>query len=439
MDFESDEQRGIVMNFLKRSLQLSAIALVIFAINLPNAMAERRHSLAENRLIEDKDDVFAFPQLAVDYANLASFEYGTGYQAGNGMFIFGSEDLAVGVTAHRGDTFNNNQLFPYSLAPGLALNPPGTLLGGVVSGPNGDPLPGTVLDVFLGADLGTGKAGGRIAFGHGASFSQPDANDGPDGAARTYVILQGGYSLTGDLSLDISGRVGIDLATQQADGDQVVGGTGIDAGVSARGYYEMAENMRLGFVGDTEFNTVSVTNFNDPAVDDDDVTGATNFFVFQAGVGPEYTINENTTVAGYGVLGLGFTQTDPDVDEDGPVTTNTEFVLPGLHLAADIEVLEWLYFRSGLQYSWATRSQRTEDTAADTVDTVGERGARGATDSPVGTLASPGGFGWRAGIGFQVENFSFDGSFTDGFLLNGPNFIGGGGGFLVIANAKYEF
>ncbi|MGM0559244.1 MAG: hypothetical protein ACQEVA_22865 [Myxococcota bacterium] len=438
------------MNYLKRSLQLSAIALALLAFNLPEAQADRRHSLAENRLIEDKDDVFAFPQLAVDYANLASFEYGPSYQAGNGMFIFGSEDLAFGVTAHRGDTFNNNALFPYSLASGLALNAPATPLDGFVSGPASDPAnpdpidpaPGTVFDLFMGADLGGGKVGGRLALGHGAAFETLDGADGTTGAARTYFLLQGGYSLVGDLSLDISGRLAVDLASQQAEGDTALSGSGVGFGLSARGYYAMAEDVRLGFLGETQFNTVGQTDFGpDLGDNDDDVTSRGNFFGFQAGLGPEYTVEDNTTIAGYAVLGFANTTNDPDVDETtgGDVVSANQFVLPGLHLAADIQVLEWLYFRSGLQYAWAVHSAASNDEENDEVDTFGQRGARGATESPISAFDSPGGFGWRAGIGFEVDNFSFDGSFQNGFILNGPNFIGGGAGFLAIANAKYNF
>ena len=53
--------------------------------------------------------------------------------------------------------------------------------------------------------------------------------------------------------------------------------------------------------------------------------------------------------------------------------------------------------------------------------------------------ASPGGFAWSAGFGVEIEHFTFDGSFQRGFLINGPNLIGGGSGFLTMASAEYAF
>src|SRR5262245_59992127 len=49
-----------------------------------SAHAARRTALAGNLLIEDKDDLFLFPQLLTQYRNLIALDYGPSADTGNG-------------------------------------------------------------------------------------------------------------------------------------------------------------------------------------------------------------------------------------------------------------------------------------------------------------------------------------------------------------------
>ena len=421
------------MKILKRSILVSVVALCVTAVWVQEADAARRDSLMENRLIEDKDDVFLYPQRVIDYTNLVSFEYGGGEQQGNGMLLLGNENFGFGVAAHRGDLLANDDIFPYAVdnrelnsnAPFAGIQPPGT-----------------IIDLFGGFDLGGGAAGARLAFGNGASFVQGATDDGATGTSETFFMLQGGYSLMGDFSLDTSLQILFGTGVNKADGDTQADATALQFGLYGRGYSQMAETLRLGFIGNIQYRTSSGTQYNDIDNDDDDVTNRSGTFAIQAGAGPAYTIgDDNTQLAGYAVLGYATSSTDPNTSDDSEDdrTRQSEILLPGLHLAADIQVLDWLYFRSGLQYSWAIRRQAEEVADEDNDNITGNQGSLGDNQPPISALNSPGGFGWSAGLGVEYNNFYFDGALQNGFILNGPNFIGGGSGFLAKASAGYNF
>jgi hypothetical protein len=90
-----------------------------------------------------------------------------------------------------------------------------------------------------------------------------------------------------------------------------------------------------------------------------------------------------------------------------------------VNMAAEIQVLDWLYVRTGAEYNWQL------DRAAN--DNVKVREADGA-------------FRWAAGLGVQKDTFSFDGVVQNNFVTGGPNFIGGNAtGFLAIASLTYKF
>jgi len=95
-------------------------------------------------------------------------------------------------------------------------------------------------------------------------------------------------------------------------------------------------------------------------------------------------------------------------------------VIPGVNIATEIPLNDWFVVRTGAQYDW---------NIADT---------SGPGDSGVGSQA--GTFGWNAGLGVIIDQFRFDGSLQQGFVLGGPDFIGGtGGGFFAIAALTYSF
>jgi hypothetical protein len=398
-------------------------------VGIQDADAARRASLSGNVLIEDRDDVYLWPQLVVNHANLAAFEYGPNAGTGNATLLWGDDRMAFGVAVHRGDLFDNN-LFPYNgLSPAGALSDlgdPAVPLAGTI-GVNS----GTILDLFAGFDVGGGLAGARLAIGNGGDSStpaDPDATQTSNGV--TFIKLQGGYSLSGPLTLDtaltLNFATGSNDVTTPDDDFSTQEGTNFGLGLKVRGYSELASEFDLGFLGDIVYNSTSIDRTADP--DADTITSSQSGFALQAGVGPVWELGGadfDTVIAGYGVLGFSSTSNDADTDTDDNATGNSAWLLPGFNLAADIQLLDWLYFRSGAQYLWAIQGASQENANFDGDD---EQSLRG-----------PGGFGWTAGLGIEKGNFRFDGTFAENFLVNGPNFIGGGTGFLTMASVEYAW
>ncbi len=402
-------------------IHFAVAAVVLSLVGIQDADAARRDSLAGNLLIEDRDDIFLFPQLTVNNANLVGFDYGPAADSGNGYLVWGSDTTAFGVAIHRGDLLDP-QLFPYG--GGLPGSPGASALGGA-TGPLAGVVgvdSGTIVDLMAGFDVGGGLAGARLALGNGGQSVTPGDPDADEqSASETFVLLQGGYSMAGPLTLDTALNISFATASQEQGDDTPVEGSDFGIGLKARGYSAMGADMDLGFLGDIVFNTQSI----DTTVADETTTASTSMFAIQGGAGPVFEVEDQAIIAGYGVLGFMSTSSDPDTDEDDDAEGTSAWVLPGFNLAADIQLLDWLYFRSGAQYLWAINGTSQEVADQDADDKTSQRG--------------PGGFGWNAGLGLEVGDFRFDGSFSNNFLTSGPNFIGGGSGFLTMASAEYSW
>jgi hypothetical protein len=155
-----------------RSLILTLLVLLVAAATTTTALADRRTGLGGNRLFEDRDDIFAYPQRILDYRNLIMFDYGATQNSGNGVMLLGSEAMAFGVAVHRGDiltpdvigldsnlTWLTNPAHPLlgtqaipadatdSGAPGV------TMVGGAGAGPL------TLFDILFGMKAGPGAFG----------------------------------------------------------------------------------------------------------------------------------------------------------------------------------------------------------------------------------------------------------------------------------------
>jgi len=449
---------------MKYSAKIAAICATTVAFGLlgtadADASTARRNSLMGNRLVLDREDVFAFPQLATQYANLVGFDYGGNDETGNALLIMGDETGAFGISLHRGNLFAS-QMYPYAINNGV-LGGPNSPYNGALSGVNAQT--GTIVDVFGGYNIGAGLIGARLVLGNGG-VSQTPANDAIDesSAGEFYTILQLGYSISGRLALDTALNIKFSTMSFEQGDDTTASGTQFGVGLDARGFYEMRGPLDIGFVGGLEFSNDGTDN----GVGDAKVSASTTNFGIQAGAGPVWKLNstraavqpvaaqepatdaygtprpaapaapvasqgDGTTIAGYAMLGYRMTSNDPNTDNDNDGSGSSAIVLPGVLLAADIELLDWLYFRSGAQYRWVIAGASSE--TADGDDSISVRGP-GATSTGYNN-----GFGWSTGLGVKVGDFRFDGTLANNFVLNGPNFIGGGSGFLTTASAEYTW
>jgi len=392
------------------------------------AHADRRTGLSGNLLIEDPDDLFPFPQHALKHRNMIRLDYGPGAgpnaavgSSGNGLFTIGDERSAYGVALHRGDLLSPDivgQSTELAWLSGVG-NPFGSTTYGEFDGaPSGAPvLPATVFDLFYARAMGNNAFGLRLGFGRGAETVTVDGNKA--GGSQTFIALQGGYSTLPPegLRLDLSGNLVAALGgSTDAVGDDVNSGQNFRLGLLGRGYYPINDVLDLGFLGNVsaEFETSK----NDPAEE-----GSSALDVgLMAALGPSINL-ERAKVAAYGGLVVGFGTREPNDENDDDETNTISFAAPMVNMATEVQLLDWLYARTGAQYTWGlTRTGRT----------VGGEDASAKTTAGV--------FGWTAGLGVAKDNFSFDGVVTNGFVTGGPNFIGGTApGFLAMASVTYKF
>ncbi|MFB6352185.1 MAG: hypothetical protein ABEN55_19410, partial [Bradymonadaceae bacterium] len=224
-------------------------------------------------------------------------------------------------------------------------------------------------------------------------------------------------------------------------------------GLEGRLYNELTDRASLGALLDAG---VSSMNIDDQSSDDAPTTKLSTFML-QAGAGPVFTIggenpngrarlaqndesrtappsktssetadettrrstteaddqqeesfSQSAEIAGYGVFGYSSLTRDPDDSSQNDEVSATSTIVPGFHLAGEYHVLQWLYLRTGAQYWFAHFSTRQESD-------------QGPDDWGFDNHQ----FGWSAGLGIEVGQFRFDGSFNKGFLRAGPEFLGG--------------
>lgn len=409
---------------MQKRLWLGAIGLLSQLWLVDTAHADRRSGLAGNLLIEDPDDLFAFPQLTLQHRNMFRLDYGGNAQTGNGVLTLGNEREALGIALHRGDL----------LTPDIVgYNTELAWLGGVegVGGPFGatgfsqfpgpdavdvparNVLPATVLDLSYARSLSGNPFGVRLGFGRGVQAVRNDNGDVEKGA-QTFFAAQVGYSKRPETGLRWDASANAVFAfgnSNDAAGEDESKGWDLRIAALGRGYYPINRVVDLAFLGNVALanERSEATQLGTESRDID--------FGLRGGVGPAIHL-DRAKLAAYGGLRFGVGKNDPDSSANSDVN-RLRFAAPYFNMAAEVQVLDWLYVRTGAEYTWEVRRAGNED--------VKERVGDGA-------------FRWSAGLGFQKGTFYFDGVVTNGFVTGGPNFIGGTSpGFLAMASLTYKF
>ncbi len=411
-----------------RKVLLGFVCLAANTMLMSSAHADRRTGLSGNLLIQDADDVFPFPQHSVTHRNMIRLDYGPGAgpnpavgSSGNGVLTLGDEDSAYGVALHRGDLLSPDvvgQSTELQWLGGIG-NPFGATSFGTFATPGTPPgaaLPATVVDLFYGRAMGNNLFGMRLGFARGVE--SVTVNDNTAKGAQSVIAAQVGYSMLPPqgLRLDLAGNLVFALGkSTDTDGDDLNSGKDIRFGGLARGYYPINPVLDIGFLGNFVAN-YETTSQEEPKNSSDDLS-----FGLMGGVGPSINL-ERAKVAAYGGLTVGYRDNGPSDNDNDDVRTFS-FAAPMFNMAAEVQLLDWLYVRTGAQYTWGlTRSGREV----------------GGVDASNRVASSA--FGWTAGLGATKDNFSFDGVVTNGFVTGGPDFIGGTSpGFLAMASATYRF
>jgi hypothetical protein len=387
------------------------------------AFADRRSGLSGNLLIEDPDDLFAFPQLTLQHRNMFRLDYGGSAQTGNGVLTLGNEREALAIALHRGDLLTPDIVgYNTELAWLGGVEGTGGALGdttyGVFPGPGAvdrearNVLPATVIDLSYARSLGGNPFGVRLGFGRGVQAVR-DGEGQVQKGAQTFFAAQVGYShrplnaLRWDASANAVFAFG--NANDVSGADEYSGWNLRVAGLG-RAYYPINQLVDLGFLGNVSIGgeRTEATQLGDSSKDVD--------FGLRAGVGPAIHL-DRAKVAAYGGLRLGVGKNAPNSLDNADVN-RLNLAAPYFNMAAEIQVLDWLYVRTGAEYTWEVRR-----TGAAEKERVGD-----------------GAFRWSAGLGLQKGTFYFDGVVTNGFVTGGPNFIGGTApGFLAMASLTYKF
>jgi len=450
---------------IRFQFSLAGVALVSIAavVSAPSdAAAARRFSLAGNVLIEDQDDVFAFPQLATKYARSIGFDYGTGSNAGNATLLMGDTYQAWGITLHRGDAVtpwrlgtdgDMSALSGYGSTVGTAVQQPG--LGGPASPgggggggsvpepsddagePRGDGAalpeglggaslpqtasgPKTMIDaIYASADPGKTAWGLRLTLGSDKTFIDPKSSAAKESfQGEHFLAATFGYSdYTGDLDWDGAATLLVGMAGVTANGDEVQSASRYELTANFRGTMPLAgeKDTRLGLIGRARYGTAVIEpkGAGTNAADDLHLVG---------GAGPVVKVTDHITVSAYGVLGVLRQTHDPDSKEKGDLDGRLAIVFPGFNFATEIQIRDWFFFRSGAEYTYLFRVQ--------------DYGT-----SPAGFEASDrqDSFVWNTGVGFVFGDLHLDGALSHQFLTQGPDFIGGDSPLFGMVSASAKF
>jgi hypothetical protein len=259
--------------------------------------------------------------------------------------------------------------------------------------------------------------------GHGSEFTSTAGAD--TGESEMFLMAEAGYGsgVRGESTrLDLSGALNLGLGSIEAAGMDAASGTHIGFSALLRAFVPMDDTMDLGWLGNAAIAHNSVTNemaAMEPSAN-------TLAFSLAGGVGPAFRLG-NANVAGYGIVRVLYSSTDPNSEGDDDVSTAHTIVVPGVHVAAEVPLNDWLYVRTGAEYAFNINGTSEDNGGPSDADDTGTSGTSGA-------------FGWNAGLGVVIDDFRFDGSLQHGFVTGGPDFIGGTSpGFLAIASLSYNF
>lgn len=392
---------------MTRSAIAAATVLTALLAAQP-AQANRRAALQGNLLMEDPQDIYIFPQRALDYRNLVRFDVGTADDMGDGLLLFGSPTFAMGIAAHRSD-----QLSPFAASQLGVDDVTANYLGAPnLFGDVGYDSPFTIADVLVSFEVGAGLAGGRLMIANGGTSTDPDQGEIAS-KGQSLFLLAGGFSLKGDFRLDMALDLVFGTASEVANGEDVQSGFGFGLELDVRGGMNMGEGVDLGFLGGLGFTNRSLTN----EIADD--AGSLSVFNFMAGAGPVYRLTDKALIAAYGVLGVTNASSDPSEAAANDDSSSTVTSIPAMRLAGEFWLTEWFAFRAGLEYSYRINLV----TAANGDETAFFDGT----------------FGWSAGVGFTKGDFAFDGALSHLYLTAGPDFIGGDGDLFTTVSASYTF
>jgi len=407
-----------------RRLGTLSIASALVLLSAGTAMADRRAALNGNQLIRDSDDVFQYPSLALDYRKRLEVEVGGDGSTGRALFLGGWDDLVLGMSAQQGSM------------PGMFTGPvPADLLaretavlwtpaqvGGTGSpfgsvGFPGEETPFSMIDGFLAMPVGDMNLGLRATLG--ASSSSTTIMDADNGVSQTLIGLTG--SLSGGTPTETRWDASLNFTVAMLS--VANGGAGDESGLnlrvsgSTRLFIPYSDSVDIGVLGNIALFSGGTTFGMSP----NEVSNSALGFGLLGGAGPVYRLEDGSTLAVYGLVGIATSGVDPNTDNSDDATNDLVLFFPAVRAAAEVAVTDWFFARAGLQYSFQNGTTTAESEAA------------GSATRRTGQL------GWSAGMGVKSGRFTLDGSLQQAWLTQGPDFLGGDSALFGVVSVAYSW
>ncbi len=315
-----------------RSIILLSLTLVL-VFSVMDAQAARRSSLAGNQFIDDPDDMFAFPQLMMEYKNriIIDMEPGDG-DAGNGSIVFG-DNWVWNFNTGRSDFLNNTATWAYGSG-----DRDGSVGMNGIPGSNGSP--GNTLEWW---DLGFATHLGDTPFGFNFSYATDNFKVTPPGVdpttdVSTYMLsFQAGITLAG---IEIAGEFGTGSYTDKTSGLDPV-----DSGDFDFINYSLLARGKINDFGGQNWRWIAAfTHGANNAKPDDAERLSTN--AFRASFGPVWGEKGTWEVAAY----LNFDYVDHDFPgaPGEKKITDSFTTFPAYNLAMEYYLNSWLVARGGV-------------------------------------------------------------------------------------------
>lgn len=403
---------------LSRFLRLSILCVFVLSLASPG-FAARRSSLGGNLLIKDTDDIFFYPQRVSDYNRLVTYDFGASESEGSGGMIFGGETFVIGAFSHRSDFLGANRgAFRRIGDAGLANNGRNDLDGIITAGPTGGPY--NWIDLLLGWQGGDNPWGARLSIGR--AEVDPVGDENKDDVTSVNVVI--GLSVN---DIDVSGEFSIASAKTQTPA--VGGAPSEEDDSSPLGFAVSARKTATAESDDLQLGWLGMFSFLSGG-GDNTVTGGSALttdlseLAFVFGAGPVYTPHERTSVAMYGTFEYErFKFERPESAPgagDAVDATVTDYVIPGWHVAAEVEISSWLQARAGLVSEFAIANAKD--------DAAGAEAQASALD-----------FSWHTGIGINFDDFQIDGYIHPDVLTSGTDVLGNSDDMFGLVTASYAF
>ncbi|MEE2788078.1 MAG: hypothetical protein VX589_12115 [Myxococcota bacterium] len=362
----------------------------------------RRCSLNGNRLIEDHDDVFTFPQKAHSKYNANLVRLDTDGDNAQGTFFSKTgSGGAWGLAVSHAPVVQDAKFTP----PIDRDNPDDP------ADPRNQSVNAfQVLDLFY-------SGGGSKAWGIRLNIANGlDVDGSGQDKSNLNFGLSAGYSTTGNFAMDLGASIhygGFSIKDVGAVAS-------VDFDANFRGYIKkFAKKIDLGFLARLGYRTDTFV-YDIPGTDEP--TQAVGIFNLAAGAGPVYRLADST-VSLYGILKIrGATDAEPK-------DQYLEVAIPEVNLAFETPINDWMWFRGGIGYNFILSGCTPGDddeTCRSQAERGGEAISRRANQWTDEELDA-GGATSSIGIAGKWDDLTLDVAVNKKWLTNGPYFATGKG------------